>query len=272
MPGGPCHRPYLPQYPGVLDEELGTFLKDATFNFALNQSVEYTDDPGLVADVGLYCHLASEAAGWKARADQLNKFGAAYHCMQETFMGGYSAYTTELKAVEERLVAARARTRVHVAMVQLISQGQLGGRHYWMGLPGLDAHPCPKSFQNLLASSWPRTWRAKCTSQSLCHFPHISLVPQMRPLPPLLLAPLSLPSSQSIPLHLRIVAAAASAPKMSALIAAKADTLAGSARPPMSTALIVGIASCEQRATASTPVPTADKPGSCAKRSRHRQG
>jgi hypothetical protein len=28
-------------------------------------------------------------------------------------------------------------------MVQLISQNQLGGCHYWMGLPGLDAHPCP---------------------------------------------------------------------------------------------------------------------------------
>jgi hypothetical protein len=73
----PCHHPYLPQYPGVLDEELGIFLKDATFNFALNQSVEYTDDPGLVADVGLYRHLASEAAGWKVCADQLNKFGVA---------------------------------------------------------------------------------------------------------------------------------------------------------------------------------------------------
>ena len=125
----PCHHPYLPQYPGVLVEELGIFLKDATFNFALNQSVEYTDDPGLVADVGLYHHLASEAAGWKARTDQLNEFGAVYHHMQETFMGGYSAYTMELKAVEECLVVARARTRtrVHVAMVQLISQGQLGG-------------------------------------------------------------------------------------------------------------------------------------------------
>ena len=140
----PCHHPYLPQYPGVLDNELGIFLKDATFNFALNQSVEYTDDPGLVADVGLYHHLASEAAGWKAHTDQLNKFGVAYHRMQETFMGGYSAYTMELKAVEEHLVAARARTRVHAAMVQLISQGQLGGRHCWMGLPGLDAHPCPQ--------------------------------------------------------------------------------------------------------------------------------
>ena len=115
----PCHHPYLPQYPGVLDEELGIFLKDATFNFALNQSVEYTDDPGLVADVGLYRHLASEAAGWKARADQLNEFGAAYHRMQETFMGGYSTYTTELKAVEGRLVAARAISRVHVAMVHV---------------------------------------------------------------------------------------------------------------------------------------------------------
>ena len=64
--------------------------------------------------------------------------------MQETFMGGYSAYTMELKAVEQRLVEARARTRVHAAMVQLISQGQLRGRHYWMGLPGLDTHPCPQ--------------------------------------------------------------------------------------------------------------------------------
>jgi hypothetical protein len=125
-----CHCPYLPQYPVVVDEELGIFLKDATFNFALNQSAEYTDDPRLVADVGLYHHLASEAAGWKAHTDQLNEFGAAYHHMQETFMGGYGAYTAELKAVEERLVAARARTKVHATMVKLISQGQLGGQHY----------------------------------------------------------------------------------------------------------------------------------------------
>jgi hypothetical protein len=53
--------------------------------------------------------------------DQLNKFGAAYHHMQETFMEGYSTYTMELKVVEECLVVARARTRVHVAMVKLIS-------------------------------------------------------------------------------------------------------------------------------------------------------
>ena len=92
--------------------------------------MEYTDDPGLVADVRLYHHLASEAAGWKACADQLNKFEAAYHHMLETFMGGYSTYTIELKAVKECLMVARARTRVHVAMVQLISQGQLGGQHY----------------------------------------------------------------------------------------------------------------------------------------------
>jgi hypothetical protein len=118
-----CHCPYLPLYPGVVDEELGIFLKDPTFNFALNQSVKYTDDPGLVADVGLYRHLASEAAGWKECTDQLNKFGVAFHRMQETFMGGYSAYMAELKAVEERLMAARARTRVHAAMIQLILQG-----------------------------------------------------------------------------------------------------------------------------------------------------
>ena len=92
------------------------------------------------------------------------------------------------------------------------------------------------------------------------------------PLPPLLLTPPSLLLSQNIPLHLKIVAAVASTPRMSALIAARADTLAGSARLPTSTALIVGIASCKQRVTASTPVPTAGKPGSCAKRSRHRQG
>jgi len=140
----PCHRPYLPQYPHILDKELGVFLKDSAFNFALNQSVEYTDDPGLVADVALYRHLAAEATGWKAQADQLNAFGATYHKMQKKFEGGYAAYTLELKGVEEHLVAARARTRTHAAMVQLITQGQLRGRHYWMGLPGLDTHPCPQ--------------------------------------------------------------------------------------------------------------------------------
>ena len=132
--------------------------------------------------------------------------------------------------------------------------------------------PAPKSFQNLLALSWPRTWKVKCISQFLRHLPHISLAPQTHPLPPLLLTPLSLPSSQNIPPHLRIVAAVASTPKMSALIAVRADTLAGSARPPMSTVPVVGIASCEQRAIASTLMPMAGRLGSCAKRSRHRQG
>lgn len=140
----PCHRPYLPSYPGVNDNELGIFLKDATFNFALNQSIEFTDDPGLVADIGLYRHLATEAAGWKRRTDQMNHFAAVYHAMQHTFQEEYEAYRQELVHVKQRLVAARARTRVHAAMVQLISQNQLGGRHYWMGLPGLDSHPCPQ--------------------------------------------------------------------------------------------------------------------------------
>src|SRR6267142_1488364 len=67
-----------------------------------------------------------------------------YHQMQKNFEGGYAAYTSELKGIEEHLVAARARTHTHTAMVQLITQGQLGGRHYWMGLPGLDTHPCPQ--------------------------------------------------------------------------------------------------------------------------------
>jgi hypothetical protein len=185
-------------------------------------------------------------------------------------MGGYSTYTMELKAVEERLVVARARTRVHAAMVQLISQGQLGGRHYWMGLPGLNAHPCPQ-----ILPEPPRFIMAK-DLESQVYIP-VPLPPPSHlpcatdtPPPPLLLTPLSLPSSQNIPLYLRIAAAAASAPKMSALITARADTLAGSARPPMSTAPVVGITSCEQRATASTLMPTAGKPGSCTKRSRHR--
>jgi hypothetical protein len=140
----PCHHPYLPQYPGVSDEDIGLFLKDATFNFALNQSIEYTDNPGLVADVVLYHHLASEVPHWKAWAAQLNCFGEAYHKMQKDFQEGYELYSQDLKEVEQWLVVARARTRVHVAMVQLISQQQLGGRHYWMGLPGLNAHPCPE--------------------------------------------------------------------------------------------------------------------------------
>jgi hypothetical protein len=139
----PCNRPYLPQYPGVDDADLRLFLKDAALNFALNQSIDYADDPGLTADIALYRHLASEAGGWKAQAEQLNDFGAAYHRMQTRFEDGYGLYTQELKAVEQRLVETRARTRVHTAMVQLISQRQLGGRHYWMGLPGFDTHPCP---------------------------------------------------------------------------------------------------------------------------------
>jgi hypothetical protein len=67
----PCHHPYLSQYPGIIDKELSIFLKDATFNFTLKQSVEYTDDPGLVADVGLYHYLTSEVTGWKAQADHV---------------------------------------------------------------------------------------------------------------------------------------------------------------------------------------------------------
>jgi hypothetical protein len=114
------------------------------FNFALNQSVKYTDDPGLVADMVLYRHLALEVPHWKARVAQLNCFGEAYHKMQRDFQDGYGLYSWELKEVEQRLVATKARTRVHAAMVQLISQKQLGGRHYWMRMPGLDAHPCPQ--------------------------------------------------------------------------------------------------------------------------------
>jgi hypothetical protein len=84
-----------------------------------------------------------EAGGWKAQAEQLNDFGAAYHRMQTCFEDRYGLYVQELKAVEQCLVEARARTRVHAAMVQLISQKQLGGCHYWMGLPGFNTHPCP---------------------------------------------------------------------------------------------------------------------------------
>jgi hypothetical protein len=64
--------------------------------------------------------------------------------MQKDFQEGYGLYSRDLKEVEQQLIAARARTRVHAAMVQLISQKQLRGRHYWMGMPELDAHPCPE--------------------------------------------------------------------------------------------------------------------------------
>jgi hypothetical protein len=64
--------------------------------------------------------------------------------MQKDFQEWYGLYSRDLKEVEQWLIAARARTRVHAAMVQLISQKQLGGHHYWMGMPGLDAHPCPE--------------------------------------------------------------------------------------------------------------------------------
>jgi hypothetical protein len=45
-----------------------------------------------VADIALYRHLASEAGGWKAQAQQLNDFGAAYHRMQTRFEDGYGLY------------------------------------------------------------------------------------------------------------------------------------------------------------------------------------
>ena len=38
----PYKWPFLPQYPGVNDQELGIFLKDAPLNFALNQLINFT--------------------------------------------------------------------------------------------------------------------------------------------------------------------------------------------------------------------------------------
>ena len=87
----------------------------------LNQLVEHTGDPGLIADVALYRHLT-------------------YHQLQEKYIKGYELYDQELKGVRQRLVAARARTRIHEATVQLTSQNQLNSRHHWMGLLGLDVH------------------------------------------------------------------------------------------------------------------------------------
>ena len=78
---------------------MGIFLKDVLLNFALNQSINFTDDIRLMANITLYRHLGTEAAHWKAQANTLNYFGEAYHKMQVEFQEGYGGYTQELKAV-----------------------------------------------------------------------------------------------------------------------------------------------------------------------------
>src|ERR1700730_6927145 len=97
----------------------------------------------------------------------------------------------ELKAVEQRLVETRARTRVHAAMVQLISQRQLGGHHCWMGLPGFDTHPCP----NILPDP-PRFTMVKDLESQVyvpMPVPPPSFLPEADDTPP----PPSSPSAQS---------------------------------------------------------------------------
>jgi len=126
----PRYRPHLPEYPGVNDEEIEIFLDDAPFNFTISQLVDHTSDPGLIADVALYRHLT-------------------YHQIQEKYIKGHELYDQELKGVRQRLIAGRARTRIHEAMIQLTSQNQLDSRHLWMGLLGLDVHSRAQTPPNL---------------------------------------------------------------------------------------------------------------------------
>ena len=123
------------------DEDLEMFVSEPTHNFALAQALDYLDDPGVLSEVARFRNYAMQLPVVLDRSRIFHDLVTAFGAFQEWVNDENRAFLGRMEQCQQRLVAGQVRAHVDRAMVQLHQRGELGGRYYWPGLPGVPEHP-----------------------------------------------------------------------------------------------------------------------------------
>ena len=123
------------------DKDPSIFVDDSTFNFPVNQALDQLDDPALLAEVARYRALNMQLPMVVRNAALMEEIVQSMATIQKREQEANRAFLSMLDETRRRLEAGQARPRVEREMVRLAQQQQLGGRFYWMGLPGMPEHP-----------------------------------------------------------------------------------------------------------------------------------
>ena len=123
------------------NEDLEMLVSELTHNFALAQALDYLDDPGVLSEVARFRNYAMQLPVVLDRSRMFHDLVTAFGAFQERFNDENRAFLGRMEQCRQRLVAGRVWARVDRAIVQLHQRGELGGRYYWPGLPGVPEHP-----------------------------------------------------------------------------------------------------------------------------------
>jgi hypothetical protein len=127
--------------PTASSKDPSIFVDDSTFNFPVNQALDQLDDPSLLAEVARYRALNSQLPMVVRNAALTEEIAQCVVTIQKREQEANRAFLSMLDETRRRLEAGQARPRVEREMVRLAQQQELGGRFYWMGLPGMPEHP-----------------------------------------------------------------------------------------------------------------------------------
>ena len=122
------------------DEDLEILVSEPTHNFAVAQALDYLDDPGVLSEVARFRNYAAQLPVVLDRSRMFHDLVTAFGAFQECFNDENRAFLAKMEQCRQRLVGSKVRARVDRAMMQLHQRGELGGRYYWPGLPGVPEH------------------------------------------------------------------------------------------------------------------------------------
>ena len=123
------------------NEDLEILVSKPSHNFAIAQALDYLDDLGALSEVARFRNYAAQLPVVLERSRMFHDLVTAFWAFQERFNDENWAFLDRMEQSRGRLVAGQVWARVDRAMLQLHQRGELGGRYYWPGLPGVPKHP-----------------------------------------------------------------------------------------------------------------------------------
>jgi len=127
--------------PTVEDNDLEIFTQDIPFNFVVEQALDKLEDPGVLAKVAQLQTLNACIPVFSELIQAVQELSNAMHKFHKAFNDKASHLVLQLEATKWRMEGARIQLRVQNALLELARAGDLRGRFYWSGLPGLLEHP-----------------------------------------------------------------------------------------------------------------------------------
>jgi hypothetical protein len=133
--------PKLPVEAGVKDHDLNLFICDCPFNFAFKQALQHVGDPRMLAEVARLHTLVAYIRIYLELAQSVQELSTAVHQFQKRFNDAISQMVIHFEATKKRLEAARARSCIQAALVNLTCMRELQGQIYWPKIQGMLEDP-----------------------------------------------------------------------------------------------------------------------------------